>query len=132
MTRRAEREKAFIIVFESLFNDNSVEDIISLAEESLDWEESEYVVSTTKAISQCADELDEHIVNNLKSGWTLSRLSKVTLALLRLAVYEMKYLSDVPSSVAINEAVELCKKYATESDASFLNGVLGSISKEVE
>ena len=132
MSRRVEREKAFIVIFESLFNDVCVEDIIESAQETLDWEDSEYVMTTSKGVVDMSVSLDELINNNLKNGWTVSRLSKVTLALLRLAIYEMKYVSDVPASVAINEAVELCKKYATESDAALLNGVLGSISKEGE
>lgn len=131
MSRRAEREQVFIVIFESLFNESTVEDIIEAAKESLEWNDCDNVLFTSKAVIDHSSELDEYIASNLKSGWTIPRLSKVTLALLRLAIYEMKYVDDVPTGVAINEAVELCKKYATESDASFLNGVLGSISKEV-
>ena len=132
MSRRTERENAFIVIFESLFNDVTVEDIIESAKETLDWEDNDYVLSTSKGVIDNAAEFDELINNNLKNGWTVNRLSKVTLALLRLAIYEMKFVSDVPASVAINEAVELCKKYATDTDAALLNGVLGSISKELE
>ena len=132
MSRRTERENTFIVIFESLFNDVTVEDIIESAKETLDWEDNDYVLSTSNGVIDNAAEFDELINNNLKNGWTVNRLSKVTLALLRLAIYEMKYVSDVPASVAINEAVELCKKYATDADASLLNGVLGSISKELE
>ena len=132
MSRRTERENAFIVIFESLFNDVTVEDVIESAKETLDWEDNDYVLSTSNGVIDNAAEFDELINNNLKNGWTVNRLSKVTLALLRLAIYEMKYVSDVPASVAINEAVELCKKYATDADASLLNGVLGSISKELE
>lgn len=132
MSRRTERENAFIVIFESLFNDVTVEDIIESAKETLDWEDNDYVLSTSNGVIDNTAEFDELINNNLKNGWTVNRLSKVTLALLRLAIYEMKYVSDVPASVAINEAVELCKKYATDADASLLNGVLGSISKELE
>ena len=132
MSRRTERENAFIVIFESLFNDVTVEDIIESAKETLDWEDNDYVLSTSNGVIDNTAEFDELININLKNGWTVNRLSKVTLALLRLAIYEMKYVSDVPASVAINEAVELCKKYATDADASLLNGVLGSISKELE
>ena len=132
MSRRTERENAFIVIFESLFNDVTVEDIIESAKETLDWEDNDYVLSTSNGVIDNTAEFDELINVNLKNGWTVNRLSKVTLALLRLAIYEMKYVSDVPASVAIHEAVELCKKYATDADASLLNGVLGSISKELE
>ena len=131
MSRRNERENAFIVIFESLFNDTTIEDIIESAKETLDWEDNEYVLTTAKGVVDNTADFDELINNNLKNGWNVSRLSKVTLALLKLAIYEMKYVSDVPTSVAINESVELCKKYATDADASLLNGVLGSISKEV-
>ena len=132
MSRRTERENTFIVIFESLFNDVTVEDIIESAKETLDWEDNDYVLSSSNGVIDNTAEFDELINNNLKNGWTVNRLSKVTLALLRLAIYEMKYVSNVPASVAINEAVELCKKYATDADASLLNGVLGSISKELE
>jgi N utilization substance protein B len=65
-------------------------------------------------------------------GWQKKRISKVSLAILRLAVYEMKYEDDVPVRVAINEAVELAKKYATQEDASFVNGLLGSVARNQE
>ena len=66
---------------------------------------------------------------NLKTGWTIERVSKVDLALLKLAIYEMKYADSVPDNVAINEAVELAKKYSSKDDASFINGILGAISR---
>ena len=65
-------------------------------------------------------------------GWKTNRLPKVNLAILRLAIYEIKYVDDVPASVAINEAVELAKKYSGEGDYSFINGILGSVAKGVE
>ena len=75
------------------------------------------------------EEIDAKISENLKKGWKISRISKVSLALLRLAVYEILYRDDVPTSVSINEAVELSKKYTVKEDTSFINGVLGSVAK---
>ena len=129
MSRHIEREHAFIVGFESLFDDSDIIDIISNASEALEWDKSDYVEAVSVGVLEKREELDKIINRYLKRGWSTARISKVTLALLRLAIYEIKYVDDVPESVAVNEAVELCKEYATESDASLLNGVLGSVIK---
>ena len=129
MSRHIEREHAFIVGFESLFDDSDIIDIISNASEALEWYKSDYVEAVSVGVFEKREELDEIINRYLKRGWSTARISKVTLALLRLAIYEIKYVDDVPESVAVNEAVELCKEYATESDASLLNGILGSVIK---
>ena len=77
------------------------------------------------------DVIDEEL-NQISSGWKVSRMSKVDLNILRLAVYEMKYDEDVPVRVAINEAVELSKKFGGDDSSSFVNGVLGKIAREAE
>ena len=129
MSRHIEREHAFIVGFESLFDDSDINDIISNASEALEWDKSDYVEAVSVGVFEKREELDEIINRYLKRGWSTARISKVTLALLRLAIYEIKYVDDVPESVAVNEAVELCKEYATETDASLLNGILGSVIK---
>ena len=73
-------------------------------------------------------ELDETIAAYSK-GWKISRMSRMTVAVLRLAIYEMRYVEDVPVGVAINEAVELAKVYDTDEAAAFINGVLGSVAR---
>ena len=75
------------------------------------------------------EKLDEIISSNLKGGWRISRISKVSLAILRLAICEMTKFADIPVSVSINEAVELAKTYAAEEDSAFVNGLLSSVSK---
>ena len=75
------------------------------------------------------EEIDE-LLNKVSSGWKVNRMSKVDLNILRLAVYEMKYDEDVPFKVAINEAVELSKKFGGDESSSFVNGILGKIAKE--
>ena len=82
-----------------------------------------------EGIVSAKEELDEIISRYLKKGWTLSRISKPSLAILELAVYEIKYLDNVPASVAINEAVELAKKY-TIDESGFVNGILGSFVRD--
>ena len=90
-----------------------------------------YIQSVINGVDEKQSELDELISQHLKKGWTLRRISKVALSILRLAVYEMKYVDDVPQKVAINEAVNLAKEYGGEEDAKFINGVLGAIVKDM-
>ena len=85
-----------------------------------------------KGILEHSEEIDEHISSNLKKGWKISRISRVSYAIMRLAIYEMLYVDDVPTSVSINEAVELAKKYSMPDDSAFVNGVLGSVAKALD
>lgn len=131
MTRHEARETAFIVLFEKLFRpDDSIDVIISSAEESEFFETNDYIRSLADQVGEKAEEIDAIIEKNLV-GWTIKRISKVSLAVLRLAVCEILYFDDIPVSVSINEAVEITKKYSTVQDASFVNGVLGSVSKSV-
>ena len=92
-------------------------------------ENADYIRAVVKGVATHMDELNDAIERNAK-GWKLSRLSRMTKAVLRLAIYEMRYVDDVPVGVAINEAVALDKVYDTDEAASFINGVLGSIARE--
>ena len=76
-------------------------------------------------------EIIDIINSHLKTGWTFKRLSKVTRTILKVAIYEMKYCDDVPPRVAINEAIELAKKYADENEPKFINGILGSVYNDL-
>ena len=89
-----------------------------------------YIQTVVNGVDEKSAELDEIIGANLKKGWTVHRISKVSLAILRLALFEIKYVDDVPEKVAINEAVELAKTYGGEDDAKFVNGILGAIVKK--
>ena len=132
MTRHEARETAFIILFEKLFTaEESIEDIVAFARESEFFEVNDYILSVTEKAVEKEEEINSAIEKQLV-GWTLKRISKVSLAVLRLAVCEMLYFDDIPVSVSINEAVEITKKYSTDQDASFVNGVLGSVSKSVD
>ncbi len=128
MTRKEAREQAFVLIFEKQFRDDSPDEILNYAKEIRGFETDEYTELVFRGVNDRCAQLDEIISANLKN-WKLERVSKVALAVLRLAVYEMKFIEDVPLSVSINEAVELCKKFAEKDDASFVNGILGSISK---
>ena len=130
LTRKEARENAFILIFEKCFNDLSVDDILELAVEYREFEYDDFCESVFKGVFENLTEIDENIETNAK-GWSVSRLGKVALSVLRLAIYEMKFREDIPIGVSVNEAVELCKKYAGEEDASFVNGILGTVSKNL-
>ncbi len=130
MSRTMAREQAFILVFEKNFSEYDIDEILLLAKETRDFAEDDdgYVVDAFTGVFNNIDTIDELISDNL-SGWTIGRISKVSLAVLRLAIYEMKFMSDIPVAVSIDEAVELCKKYSTVDDSAFVNGVLGTVAK---
>lgn len=131
-TRHESREQAFVLLFEKSVCGGSMEEIIEAAVEARCIEMDEYSEKLTGIAELYIDEIDAEITKHIR-GWSLRRLSKVTLAILRLAVCEMKFLhaADVPVSVSINEAVELAKVYGNEKDASYINGVLSSVAKTV-
>lgn len=131
MTRKQAREEAFILIFEKELNDNSLEEILSLAEEVRDIKADDYVKNVFFGVFENLEMLDGIISQNAV-GWAINRITKTALAILRLALYEMKFIDDIPISVSINEAVELAKKYATKEDASFINGILSTVVKQIE
>ena len=90
-----------------------------------------YITDVTEGILEHEEEIIDIINNNLKPGWNFKRLSKVARTVLKVAIYEMKYCDDVPPKVAINEAVEIAKKYCDEKEPSFINGVLGSVMRSL-
>ena len=129
MTRREAREQACMVLFEKIFDDDStISEIVEIAKENELIKINNFAEVLLKAVENNAEEVDSVIEANLQD-WTLSRLPKVSLAVLRLAVAEIKYVDEVPDGVAVNEAVELAKKYGTAVDASFINGVLGAVAK---
>lgn len=124
MNRTEQREQAFCLVFQDMFHN---EETLEIYEENVAKVE-EYSRLLFEGLSQRIEEIDE-IIDKYSKGWKVSRLPKVNLAILRLAIYEIMYVDDVPESVAINEAVELAKKYSGEQDYSFVNGILGAVVK---
>ena len=129
MNRSKEREQAFILVFEKAFNpEATIEDIFKLAIESEFMEPSDFARDLATMTVANIEEIDEKI-KEFALGWTLSRITKVSLSILRIAICEILYMKDIPIGVSINEAVELAKQYAGKEDSAFINGVLGSISR---
>ena len=129
ISRYKKREQAFLLCFESLFSDADIDELADNAGDARDEFLSDYAIDCVKGIKKHHEEIDEKIASNLKVGWKINRISKVSLAIMRVAVFEMLYLEDIPVSVSINEAVELSKKYTVEDDTAFINGVLGAVAK---
>lgn len=134
MTRRKSRENAFIAVFEAGFSSNDLEDILAVTQELPEYEEymlDEFALNLIKTYYDNADEVNEVIQSKLKN-WKHDRISRVCSAVLRLSVAEMLYSKEDMDSVIINEAVEICKKFAGDGDYQFVNGVLGAVSKDLQ
>ncbi len=131
MTRRELREQVFKMLFGVEFHDASEMPeqlaVYEETEEAWDVADGEYISKKCTDIVAHLAEIDTAI-NEVAEGWKTSRMGKVDLTLIRLAVYEMRYEEDVPVGVAINEAVELAKKYGTDDSPAFVNGVLGKLA----
>lgn len=131
MTRRALREQVFLMLFRVEFHTaEELNEQIELYKEQLEEcseKDSEYIVTKFMSIVEKLEAIDAAI-GEVSKGWKVSRMAKVDLALIRLAVYEMKYEEDMPVGVAINEAVELAKQYGTDDSPSFVNGVLAKLA----
>lgn len=130
MTRSKIREAVFKIIFQAdFYEDEELRQQVELLEEEGEeyGEDSEYIFQKAKAIFEHLSELDASI-DETATGWKTTRMSKVDLSLIRLALYEMKY-EDLPKGIAINEAVELAKKYGTDQSSGFVNGVLAKFDE---
>ncbi|MBR3148804.1 MAG: transcription antitermination factor NusB [Eubacterium sp.] len=130
MNRYKQREQAFLLIFEELFTDETKETLCSLFEDNIE-ELGDYSKELFFGVSDNAQMLDGNI-SEFSNGWRIQRIPKVNVAILRLAIYEIMFVDDVPSSVAVNEAVELAKKYSGKEDAAFINGILGSLIRSME
>jgi N utilization substance protein B len=135
MTRRELRENTFKILFRKEFHENGemkeqfelfrdYSDDISLTEK-----DSEYISSRVEDILAHLEEIDAAL-DTVSEGWKISRMSKVDLTIMRLAYYELKYDEDIPVGVAINEAVELAKKFGGDDSPSFVNGILAKLVEQ--
>lgn len=129
MGRKKARENAFKCVFQIGFeNEYNVSNMIKSLEDeiNLDENDKEYISSVVSGILTNLNEIDKYILSNLKN-WTIDRISKIDLALLRLAIYEIKFDGSVPYKVSVNEAVELAKVYGDDKSQSFVNGLLAKV-----
>lgn len=136
MTRKRTRENLYIMLFQNNFH--SENDVLEQADIYL--ERLEDADATKKAKTELKERFQsvlEHIeeidkvIEERSKGWTISRLAKADLTVMRLAAFEILYDEEVPNSVAINEAVELAKKYGGDKSSGFVNGVLASIARDL-
>lgn len=133
MSRKKARDCAFKLIFEIPFHENEYETRLNYYadtydEDDLTKKDLDYINFTVKKCFENVETIDAKIQKHLK-GWTVSRLAKTSVAILRLAITEITYAEDVPFQVAINEAVELAKIYGNDDDPSFINGVLANVVK---
>lgn len=135
MDRSSMRELAFKLVYSlEIQKTNDLKEAIELYIESNEITSQnaiKYIEDVILGIEKNKEKIDENIEKNLKQEWKLERISKIDLSILRLAIYEILY-KEVPFKVAINEAVELAKKYGEDSSKKFVNGILASVVKESE
>ncbi|MBV1085863.1 transcription antitermination factor NusB [Listeria monocytogenes] len=126
MKRREAREKALQALFQIELNEMSLDQAIKNIMED---EQDAYMEKLVEGVMANKAEIDAIIEPNL-DNWRIDRLSKVDLSLLRLSVYEIKYLDDVPNRVSLNESIEIAKIYSDEKSSKFINGVLANIAPE--
>lgn len=131
MNRHEAREAALGLVFEGAFQpDENIARLYDTAKDERELEEDEYVRRVTSGVFENLDAIDE-LIKGAAKGWKLERMPAVSLAIMRLCIYEMLYEKDIPVNVSLNEAVELAKKYDGDDAPAFVNGVLNSISHTV-
>ena len=135
MKRSAIRELTFRLIYSlEIQKAENLEEQIELyleCNEVEDEEAKEYIKDAILGINEHIEEIQELIEKNLKADWKIDRISKIDLSLLKLAIYEIKY-KEIPYKVAINESLELAKKYGEETSKNFINGILASVVKELE
>lgn len=127
MNRTKAREYAFILLFEYKFQPNEIKEILNdfLAEHNTKGQ-TDYIESVVLGAVENIESIDK-VISEFSIGWELSRISAVNISVLRLAVYEMLYMNDIPAIVSLNEAISIGKLYGGDESAPFLNGILSNI-----
>lgn len=135
MKRSAIRELTFRLIYSlEIQKTDDLEEQIELylqCNEVEDDEAKEYIKDAVIGIKEHNIEIQGLIEKNLKADWKIDRISKIDLSLLKLAIYEIKY-KEIPYKVAINESLELAKKYGEDTSKNFINGILASVVKELD
>lgn len=129
MGRKKARDNAFKCIYQLEFmDDKNVEKLLEYCydENQNTDNEKEYIQKVVNGVVGNLSIIDDNILKNLKN-WTINRIAKIDLAILRLAIYEILYLEDIPAKVSVNEAVELAKEYGGTDSKSFVNGLLAKI-----
>ena len=134
MKRSAAREEAFKLLYSLEVQKENLDEQLEMYfenEEITEQEIKDYISGVVKGIENNISDIENKISENLKKDWKIERISKINLVLLKLAIYEMLY-TETPYKVAINEAIEIAKKYGDDNSPNFVNGILASIVKESE
>ena len=134
MKRSAAREEAFKLLYSLEIQKENLDEQLEIYfenEEISEQEIKEYISGVVKGIEKNISDIENKISENLKKDWKIERISKINLVLLKLAIYEILY-TETPYKVAINEAIEIAKKYGEDNSPIFVNGILASIVKESE
>ena len=135
MTRRECREHIMVMLFQIEFHTREelpvqmsyyMENIEKITEDDMTYMQNKFQ-NTLEHLSEI-----DSLIESVSEGWKLKRMFRVDLAIMRLAVFEMKYDEEIPVSVAINEAVEIAKKYGQDSSPSFVNGILAKVAEAIE
>lgn len=132
MNRSEMREQSFRLIYSNEIQKDIDDEGINIffEQNEIDNEKAkEYIVTTFNGIKNNSENIKKLITDNLKDNWSIDRISKIDLAILKIAIYEMIY-AKIPYKVCINEAVELAKRYGDDSSSSFVNGVLASVVKQ--
>lgn len=128
MSRRAARKHIFNIIFQIEFHKDDMNDVIEDYIEQIEKNESPddifFIKKEARGILENQNQIDS-IISNSTQNWTVERMAKVDIAILRIAVYEFIYSEDIPENVSINEAIELAKEFSSDKAPSFINGILG-------
>ena len=131
MTRHEARVLAFSLVFEREFNsDKTLEELYEIAKETREFEDDDYVKDVYFGTAEHEGDILT-LVEKHSQSWKINRISKISITIIKVAVYEMLY-TDIPLKVTLNEAVEISKEYDDEKASAFVNGVLNSIARGVE
>lgn len=132
MSRKQAREGAMKLLYQMESNNDFSDSGIALFLENFPFDEKEekYIIESINTITEKLEDIDFHIKQNLES-WSIHRLAKVDLAVLRISIYEILYRKDIPTEVSINEAIEIVKKYSNNDSFKFINGVLGGFVKSI-
>lgn len=133
MEKKSKRELAFLYIYSQEFLKQNSKNQVKIFLDSNEIEDAksrEYVKEIANGLKEYNEEINKIISDNLKTGWTIERISTIDLALLKLAIYEIKY-KKIPFKIVINEIVEYAKIYGEDSAASFINGVLASVVKDI-
>ncbi|MBP5430934.1 transcription antitermination factor NusB [Ruminococcus sp.] len=129
MTRREIRDSAFKLVFEQLLRDDDINELYEIAEEIEEITVNEEVKKIVEGTLEHSEELDG-IISKYSKSRSISRISKLNLAILRIAMYESLYDDNTPMNAAISEAIKLSMMYTYKEDTAFINGVLGAFSRD--